>query len=69
MNDLNILKDFLNDMISKLDDKNIDDNLLNEIKLFFINTKLKANLNDKDLIEYMFYGFYIKNLIKNKNNI
>jgi len=69
MDDFNILKEFLNDIISKLDNKTIDDNLLNEIKLFFINTKLKSNLNDKELIEYMFFGFYIKNLIKNKNNI
>ncbi len=65
MNDIDILKDFLNDIISKLENKTIDDNLLNDIKLFFINTKL--NLNDKELIDYMFFGYYIKNLIKNKN--
>ena len=65
MNDLDILKDFLNTIICRLNDKSIDENSLNELKLFFINTKLKSNLNDNELIDCMFYGFYIKNLIKN----
>jgi hypothetical protein len=70
MNDIDILNNFLNSVIRKLNDKTIDENLLNELKLFFINTQLKSNLNDNELIDCMFYGFYIKNLIKNnKNNI
>ena len=63
MNDLIILKNFLNNLITKLDNKNIDDKLLNELKIFFINTELNSNYNNKELIEFMFYGFYIKNLI------
>ena len=67
MSEFDILKNFFNEMISKLDDETIDNDLLNEFKIFFINTKLKPNSDDKELIDCMFYGFYIKNLIK-KNN-
>lgn len=65
-----ILSNFLETLIQDINMQNLDENSLTHLHKFFLDFNTKKHLydtKDKDLYKYLVTGWYIHNLIDNKN--
>ena len=59
MADRIFLKNFLNDLAVKIEEKSINEEELLTVKKFFLDINLR-NIPDEDLTKCLFLGFWIK---------